>query len=596
MADNENNKNYIKKNLDIVKKLFDGLNTYKNHQNELERALLNNRDILEENDYLIKNKSNIFLSDILYHLERSTEELNKIKKIIINSSENIDNKNNNCYNFDAIKNCEDKNCGNNNNSNRSFNYSEDNFEEENSDEKGSNITKQFLENIKYLLESIIQKNNYIIKKYESNKTIDLPFIKVTNNESEIDYMTNINKLLESDFENLKNEDLDERLKLIIMELLYNKIFCKEFESVYSFISTITLWNKIQNNKEIINKFNYIIKIEDSVTQKDLNDIKTIHNLMTSLCFLKDNIDLSYKDKIINLDDFISLMSNSSDDESKKEKKTEDSTKQLNKENTNIKNEILEQYRSVLEYFKKNNLVKNIKTIEEVIEKVEKMSFENLNIKPENIYGYSEEERNKQFKHLIDALEEVKNYYYTKMDDFNKNKNDTDQNILDSFNKNFNKYNNIQNEINNMKDKKWILAPSYECKDNKRIIDTFKDNAVKIIFENKNNKECIKDIKLKIIEENGKKTNNKINLPPNAKTEIDFQFNKDSFKNIYKSQLIVENKILGKFEINLKELEKHYEFTKQYSKKYKAETINYDITFMVRQPCNYPEYINPYVEL
>ena len=554
MEDNENNKNYIKKNLDIVKKLFDGLNTYKNHQNELERALLNNRDILEENGYLIKNKSNIFLIDILYHLERSTEELNKIKKIIINSSENIDNKNNNCYNFDAIKNCEDKNCGNNNNSNRSFNYSEDNFEEENSDENGSNITKQFLENIKYLLESIIQKNNYIIKKYESNKTIDLPFIKVTNNESEIDYMTNINKLLESDFENLKNEDLDERLKLIIMELLYNKIFCKEFESVYSFISTITLWNKIQNNKEIINKFNYIIKIEDSVTQKDLNDIKTIHNLMTSLCFLKDNIDLSYKDKIINLDDFISLMSNSSDDESKKEKKTEDSTKQLNKENTNIKNEILEQYRSVLEYFKKNNLVKNIKTIEEVIEKVEKMSFENLNIKPENIYGYSEEERNKQFKHLIDALEEVKNYYYTKMDDFNKNKNDTDQNILESFKKNFNKYNNIQNEINNMKDKKWILAPSYECKDNKRIIDTVKDNAVKIIFENKNNKKYIKDIKLKIIEENGKKTKDKINLPPNAKTEIDFQFNKDSFKNIYKSQLIVENKILGKFEINLKELE------------------------------------------
>ena len=388
-------------------------------------------------------------------------------------------------------------------------------------------------------------------------------------------MTKINKLLESDFENLKNEDLDERLKSIIMELLYNKIFCKE---------------------EIINKFNYIIKIEDSVTEKDLNDIKTIHNLMTSLCFLKENIYLSYKDKIMNLDDFISLMSNSSDDETKKEKKTEDSTKQLNQENTNIKDEILEQYRSVLEYFKTNNLVKNIKIIEEVIEKVEKMSFENLNIKPENIYGYSEEERNKQFEDLIEALENVKNYYLTKVDDFNKNMNDTDQNILDSFNKNFNKYNNIQNEINNMKDKKWILAPSYECKDNKRIIDTVKDNAVKIIFENKNNKKYIKDIKLKIIEENGKKTKDKINLPPNAKTEIDFQFNEDSFKNIYKSQLIVENKILGKFEINLKELEKHYEFTKQYSKKYKAETINYDITFMVRQPCKYPEYINPCVEL
>ena len=143
----------------------------------------------------------------------------------------------------------------------------------------------------------------------------------------------------------------------------------------------------------------------------------------------------------------------------------------------------------------------------------------------------------------------------------------------------------------MKDKKWILAPSYEYKDNKRIIDTVKDNAVKIIFENKNNKECIKDIKLKIIEENGKKTK-----PSNAKTEFDFQFNEDSFKNIYKSQLIVENKILGEFKINLKELEKHCEFTEQYSKKLKTETINYDITFMVRQPCLCQEYINPYLEL
>lgn len=250
--------------------------------------------------------------------------------------------------------------------------------------------------------------------------------------------------------------------------------------------------------------------------------------------------------------------------------TENTVSQSNEDKTKLYVDLLlQQYLSARDYFKANEFkeqekdcIGKCKQIIIAKKKIQDGNFKEVNlnelpkaIKPEYIYGCTEEERLAKFKEILseiikqkDEVEQKKNAYSEKLRTINKKEfakiKDTAKGVLDSYQNKINKYNEtIENIKEKLKDK-WVPPPEF-CRSEEedkvekinndipentmRIhigkIDYEKDNVYLKVNLKYDDKELSKEVHLK-----GDKDFNET---------WDWQFDKSEYKRLYRKVMEIE---------------------------------------------------------
>ena len=161
------------------------------------------------------------------------------------------------------------------------------------------------------------------------------------------------------------------------------------------------------------------------------------------------------------------------------------------------NKLYNEYKSVLNYFKKNNLkiqeqdaINKLEKIQEIKTQLDSGNTLNLGnlpkpLTPEYIYGCSAEERDNKFKQIISNYMFLKNKIEIKIKSYEENK--MDENLKKEYKKSQEKLENVNiiiNEIKNKFENKWTPVPKYEKKPQKCKVEKISyDNCeFKIIFQ------------------------------------------------------------------------------------------------------------------
>ena len=290
---------------------------------------------------------------------------------------------------------------------------------------------------------------------------------------------------------------------------------------------------------------------------------------------------------------------------------------------------LNEYRAAIDYFQTNEMAEQrldatqkAKLICVELKKIQDGKWKEVNefklpdpVTPEYIYGYSKEERNEKFKKIIMDYDKQRKEI---MESMTKLIEDTKKlpshlrkkaqpEVMKSLNEKKTRKTKIDQIINLLKEKfqdSWVPAPLFVEQDKEikteKINKDIPENTLRIIFGKTT---YTKDQSMYLIVTHPEK-NQQIKFdqkgPGNWENQFDWKYEKGDFKSLFRQKIHVEvfhnkwfkDKLKATFDMDLRELKDHIEFTKDFEIKQESgatgNTAN--VTFQVRTPCKDKEYL------
>ena len=380
--------------------------------------------------------------------------------------------------------------------------------------------------------------------------------------------------------------LEKEIKLcnFIIEFKKNKkADYKEWENKISEATTKLndIKSKVESGEMDFEEYKKMISTELAYEQKLLNTY--VPKDQTSTPTQLEEIKKRINERIIIINKEINNeIEDEEEEKESKEKKEEKSEKseninqttqdksQSNEEKTKLYVDLLlQQYLSARDYFKENDFKEQekdcIEKCKQIIIAKKKLQNGNISevnlgelpksIKPEYIYGCSEDERTSKFKEILselikqkDEIDQKKKSYMEKLKKLNKKDfakiKDTAKNVLDSYQSKIDKYNETIESIKEKFKDKWVPAPEFcrvEEDDRVEKINNDIPEYTMRIHIGKTNYE--KDnVSLKVKLKNGEKELTKeVHLKGNKdfNETWDWKFEKNEFKYLFKNELEIE---------------------------------------------------------
>ena len=410
-----------------------------------------------------------------------------------------------------------------------------------------------------------KKEKKEIKKEENNKIEDkypLQQEKIFHRINQMKSLTVLEKEIEV-------------CKMIIAYKKKNNLESKEWENkieqANKQLNDIKL--KVENNEMDIEAYKKTIEDELKYEQK-LLDIYLPKD-QTSTQLQKDTIKKRINIRILVINKEIKDSSNENEEpknEIKKEEQKEepkDENKDPNVEKAKYIDLLLQQYLSARNYFKENELKEqekdSINKCKDIINAKKEIQLGNIEsidlnllptpIKPEYIYGYSNDERTTKFKEIIaeivkqkEEIVEKKTSYNDKLSKLKKRElekmKDQAKQVLDSYQSKIDKFDSEIEDIKEKMKNKWIPAPDYcnmpEEEKIEKINKDIPEYTMRIHFGKTNYDKD--NIYLKVKLDLGEKEMNKevkLKSDKNFDETWDWTFEKREFKSLHRKCLEIQ---------------------------------------------------------